>query len=106
MCNRAGGLISRVIESYGIPTINHSINRAFTEKIKPPRSVCFNFPYGAPFGEPGNADQQMTVLRDLLLLLQTATEPGVIVDAPYKWRRETYKTLKAGDFAAGSTANP
>jgi D-proline reductase (dithiol) PrdB len=98
MCNRAGGLISRVIESYGIPTISHSINRAFTEKIRPPRSLFFNFPYGAPFGEPGNVNQQMTVLRDLFLLLQEAKEPGVILDAPYKWRREKYEEVTAGDF--------
>lgn len=91
MCNRAGGLISRIIESHGIPTINLSINREFSEKVLAPRTVFLNYPFGAVFGEPGAVDQQLTVIRDLLLLLQTAKEPGSIVDMPYKWRRTRFE---------------
>ena len=83
----------RVVESYGIPTVNLSINREFSEKIRAPRAAFVPFPYGAPFGEPGNADQQMTVLRDLLWLLLIARTPGRIVDLPYRWRRSRYTAV-------------
>jgi hypothetical protein len=102
MCNRAVGLISRVVESYGIPTVALSINRSFSEKIPAPRTAFIKFPYGAPFGEPGAQHQQMTILRDLLLLLQKAKTPGDIVDLPYKWRRSQYEEVAAQSFIAGS----
>ena len=95
MCNQAGGLISRVIEESGIPTVNLSINRDITKKILPPRSVHVDFPHGVAFGEPQNVNQQMAVLRELLLLLQKGTEPGIIVDPPFKWRRTKYEEFKA-----------
>ena len=94
------GLISRVIESYGIPTISLSINRSFSEKVPAPRSAFVKFPYGAPFGEPKAVDQHMTILRDLFWVLQTADEPGVIVDLPYVWRRTKYEPVPFESFEA------
>lgn len=90
MCNRSGGLIQRVIEAEGIPTVGISIVRKFTEEVKPPRSVFLKWPYGHPLGEPGAVNQQRTILLEALRLLTTATEPGVIVDLPYRWKREKY----------------
>lgn len=98
MCNRAGGLISRVIESYGVPTINLSINIDFTKKVCPPRSVHIDFPYGAVFGEPGNVDQQMAVIKELFLHLQKAKESGEVSYPPFKWRRTRYSSVKPEDF--------
>jgi len=43
----------------------------------------------------------MTILRDLLLLLQTATEPGILIDLPYKWRRSSYEDVTWDSFVAG-----
>jgi len=42
----------------------------------------------------------MTILRELLLLLQTATEPGVLLDLPYKWRRSIYQEVTWDAFVA------
>lgn len=79
-----------MLEAEGIPTVGISIVRKFTEEVKPPRSVFLKWPYGHPLGEPGAVNQQRTVLLDALRLLTTATEPGVIVDLPYRWKREQY----------------
>lgn len=87
MCNRAGGLICRVIESHGIPTASLSVNRGMTEKVPAPRNAHLNFPYGATMGEPGKPGQHLTILRDLLEVARTASTPGVIFDLPHKWRR-------------------
>jgi hypothetical protein len=84
------GLVQREIERAGVPTIGVSIVRRYTEAVRPPRTVSLRWPYGHPFGEPGNAAQQRAVLRAALRALVEITEPGTIVDLPYRWRRETY----------------
>jgi len=84
------GLVQREIERAGVPTVGVSIVRKYSEEVRPPRTVFLRWPYGHPLGEPGNAPQQRTVIRDALRSLATITEPGTIVDLPYRWRRETY----------------
>jgi hypothetical protein len=42
----------------------------------------------------------MTILRELLLLLQTAKEPGILTDLPYKWRRSIYEEVTWDSFVA------
>jgi len=90
MCNRAGGLIARVLEPYGISTVNLSLNREISAKVEAPCSLYLRFPYGAALGEPGNVNQQRTILRDMFAALTSIKEPGTIIDLPYRWRREEY----------------
>ena len=98
MCNRAGGLIARVVESYGIATATLSINRDISLRIRAPRTVFVKFPHGAACGEPHARDQQLTVLRDLFWVLQDATEPGTMVEPGYRWRRTTYPAVSLSTF--------
>ena len=84
------GLVQREIERAGIPTVGVSIVRSYSEQVRPPRTVFLRWPYGHPFGEAGNAAQQRAVLRAAFKALVGITEPGTIVDVPYRWRRETY----------------
>ncbi len=88
-----------MLEAYGIATVCLSINRGWSLKVPGPRNMLVRFPYGAAFGEPGEVDQQMTVLRDLLWVLQTASEPGALVERPYRWRRSTYETVDPAELA-------
>jgi len=87
-----------VVETYGIPTVCLSINRAISERIGAPRSVFVRFPHGASFGEPAAVDQQRTVLRDLCWALQDLAEPGGIVEPGYRWRKTTYDAVDPGSF--------
>lgn len=84
------GLVQRAVEAAGVPTVGVSIVRTYSEEVRPPRTVFVRWPYGHPLGEAFNAPQQRTVIRDALRVLAEAAEPGVIVDLPYRWRRETY----------------
>lgn len=79
------GLVARVVEETGIPTINVSTGRDITALVRPPRSLFVNAPMGNTFGKPGDADRQREILRVALDLLVTATEPGVLVDLPGAW---------------------
>jgi hypothetical protein len=55
--------------------------------VKVPRAASTKFPRGATVGEPHQRERQKRVVLDTLGLLQTVTEPAVIVELPYKWRR-------------------
>ena len=79
------GLVARVVEEAGIPTVLVSTGRDLTELVLPPRSLFLNFPMGNPFGRPGDVGRQRQILCDALELFESVTEPGSIVDAPYEW---------------------
>jgi hypothetical protein len=84
------GLIQRIIESGGISTISISVNRPYTERVKPPRSIFLHWPFGHPLGEPGRIDQQTAVLTKAFEALYTIETPGEIIDVGWPWRRQTY----------------
>ena len=58
-----------------------------------PRFLYLHWPFGHALGEPGNIAQQRTVLHDMLSMATSAPRPGLVVDLPYKWRREKYPSI-------------
>ena len=58
-----------------------------------PRFLYLHWPFGHALGEPGNVAQQRTVLRDMLSMAISAPRPGLVVELPYRWRRETYRPV-------------
>ena len=79
------GLVARVLEARGIPTVLVSTGRDLTAQVLPPRSVFVNFPMGNPFGRPGDVAMQRRILLDALRLAETAPRGGTLVDLPYAW---------------------
>lgn len=69
--------------------------REYSEKVQPPRTVFLRWPFGHPVGEPGKPDQQRAVVCEALRALYRITEPGTIVDLPFRWRRENYADYQA-----------
>ncbi len=55
-----------------------------------PRFLYVHWPFGHAMGEPGNVAQQRTMLHDMLSMAVAAPRPGLVLDLPYRWRRETY----------------
>lgn len=58
-----------------------------------PRFLYVRWPFGHALGEPGKIAQQRTVLHDMLTMAAIAPRPGLVVDLPYRWRRETYRPI-------------
>lgn len=79
-------------------TVCLSINLQYSQQIRAPRAVFVKFPHGASFGEPGQVDQQLTLLRDLFWALQRLEEPGEIVEPGYRWRRSSYDPVDLASF--------
>jgi hypothetical protein len=71
-------------------------------EVRAPRMLYLHWPYGHAMGEPGNVEQQRTVLRDLLSMARAAPRAGLLVDLPYRWRRDTYPPIV--DWTADSAA--
>ena len=55
-----------------------------------PRFIYLHWPFGHALGEPGNVAQQRTILHDMLSMAAHAPRSGLVVELPYRWRRETY----------------
>ena len=70
------------------------MHRGMAEKIRPPRVANVRFPFGRPLGEPNNPDQHRVIIEDALHILETATDPGSVVELPYRWRREDYARIR------------
>jgi D-proline reductase (dithiol) PrdB len=79
------GLIARVLEREGIPTVTLSSAYDISARVSPPRTAFLNFPLGNAVGHPDDAGEQRSILRAALRLLETAERPGEIVELPQRW---------------------
>jgi len=87
------GLLAREIESAGVTTVGLALVREIAVAARAPRMLHLRWPFGHALGEPGAVDQQRTVLRDMLSMARRAPRPGLVVDLPYRWRREAYPPI-------------
>ncbi|NOX29019.1 MAG: hypothetical protein GXP35_03050 [Actinobacteria bacterium] len=89
------GLVARVIEESGIPTMLVSTGLDLTRLVKPPRSLFVNFPMGNPFGPPGSADYQRRILTVALELTSTMNTPGDITELRDAWPADFQDKVEA-----------
>ncbi len=84
------GLLAREIEACGVTTVSLALVRELAILVKAPRMLYLHWPFGHALGEPGNVNQQRTILHDLFSMARVAPRPGLIVDLPYQWKRQAY----------------
>ena len=65
----------------GIATVQISLIRPVTEKVRPPRALWVPFPFGRPLGPPNRPEVQLDVLRRTLALVDQPAGPA-LVDYP------------------------
>lgn len=78
-------VLARVIESFGISTIIVTMMPNYAERCGVPRVAGIAYPFGHPFGQPGNAPMHIAVIRDTLRVLAAATHPNTVIHLPYQW---------------------
>jgi len=118
-CHQAMGILARVLERSGIPTVTVSGARDITERVRPPRAAYLDFPLGYCVGHPGDEREQRTIVTEVLSLAERSLEPGGIVDLPLRWpengweaeivehywgERETVRSQRAKEFEPASCA--
>jgi D-proline reductase (dithiol) PrdB len=79
------GLVARVIEAAGIPTVTLELVWPFQRVVGIPRIAAVEHPFARPFGDAGDAATQRAVLLAALGVLGTAREPGHIEHLPIVW---------------------
>jgi hypothetical protein len=79
------GLVQRVLETSGIPTVALSMIPELTRAVGVPRLAGIGYPMGRPLGRPHDADGQRAVLRATLELLASASGPDSYVGLPFEW---------------------
>jgi len=77
MCHQSVGLIQSCIEKQGIPTVSISMLREVTERVRPPRVLVTDFPFGYPLGAPDDPALQIRVILSALELLSLTVPPGI-----------------------------
>jgi hypothetical protein len=86
------GLVARVIEASGIPTVTLNMIWVFQRRVGMPRVAAIEHPFGRPFGDAGDAATQTAVLRAALDVFETAREPGHVEHLPFVWHQDPKQT--------------
>jgi hypothetical protein len=86
------GLVGRVIEAAGIPTVTLNMIWVYQNKVGMPRVAAIEHPFGRPYGDVGDADTQRAVLRAALGVFATAHQPGHVEHLPFTWHQEPADT--------------
>lgn len=81
-------VLARIFEAAGTSTVLVTIMPVWSERLGLPRTVGVEFPFGHAFGQPGDRDTQMGIIRSALALLEEAREPGEIRELDYVWPQE------------------
>jgi hypothetical protein len=87
-------VLARHLEAADLPTVIVTMMPFVAERLLAPRVVGVEFPFGHPFGTPGDRTMQRRVLELALRVLAGATRPHTRVDLDVEWpqpRREAYR---------------
>lgn len=95
-------LLARELEARGLVTVTLSQEPELARIVGAPRVLELAFPFGAPFGDAGNASLHRAVLEEAWTWLTEATEPGAIRRSPLAWRRDPRPDATASGGASGT----
>jgi D-proline reductase (dithiol) PrdB len=86
------GLVARVIEAAGIPTVTLNMIWVYQKLVGMPRVAAIEHPFGRPYGDVGDAATQRAVLEAALAVFETAREPGHVEHLPFTWHEAPEET--------------
>lgn len=81
--------MQNAIEAVDIATVSLSLAPYITVATGVPRALYVRFFYGDPYGGPGDAERQRTVLKSALQWLYEAPEPNTLYRLNVSWRRSS-----------------
>lgn len=76
LCHQTLGIVARGLEYHGIPSIIISVDRAITDKVRPPRTAYYDGELGAVCGQPNWREHQLRILDETLRGMETYDQPG------------------------------
>ncbi len=82
------GLVARILEKAGFPTICLTAARSITESVNPPRAAFVDMPLGYTAGRPNEPEFQRDLLRQVFKAAESIDTPGSIVDLDVIWSED------------------
>jgi D-proline reductase (dithiol) PrdB len=76
LCHQTLGIVARVLEQSGIPTMLISVDPKLTDRVKPPRTAYYHGEFGSVAGKPNWREYQLRVLDEALRWTETFDQPG------------------------------
>jgi len=76
LCHQTLGIVARVLEESGIPTIMISVDPKISDRIRPPRTAYYLGSFGQVAGSPLWPEHQLRILDETLRWLETFDQPG------------------------------
>ena len=93
-------VLARRLEAAGLPTVVVTMMPDVGDALLTPRVVGVEFPFGHPFGQPGDRATQRRVLETAVTVLAGASKAGTRVDIDIVWpqpRGEAYKAWQPSE---------
>ncbi len=78
MCHQTVSLVARGLEEAGIPTALVSVMPPLSAMSRPPRQVIRKLNIGATVGRPGDVPSQLSTLRRMIALIESAESHGAV----------------------------
>jgi D-proline reductase (dithiol) PrdB len=76
LCHQTVGILARVIEQSGIPTMVLSVDPKITDRVRPPRTAYYTGELGSVAGKPNWREYQLRILDEALRWTETFDQPG------------------------------
>jgi D-proline reductase (dithiol) PrdB len=76
LCHQTLGVIARVIEQSGIPTMMISVDPDLSDQVRPPRTAYYDGEFGSVAGKPNFKQYQLRVLDESIRWIETFDQPG------------------------------
>jgi len=80
------GLVQRVLDIFGIPTVSLTLVKEMTALVKPSKALFIQHPFGLTLGDTGDVTTHEALLHDCLQYAAESLPAGSIIDLPYGWR--------------------
>ena len=75
--HQSAGLVARVIEASGIPTMTLAVLKDVVESVRPPRVALYAGVLGSVAGKPNFPEHQRRILDEALRLIEPIDQPGI-----------------------------
>ena len=86
------GLVARVLEAAGVPTVTLNMIWVFQRVLGMPRVAAIEHPFGRPYGDVWDRETQTAVLRAALEVAVRAEVSGQVVHLPFVWHEAPKQT--------------
>jgi len=99
-------LVARHLEANGIATMCLASALDIIQAGKPPRATFVDYPLGHTAGKPFDPGDQLAIMSQALIALETMRVPGQIHRLPNRWSSDDAWKQQAGAATGADTRRP